>query len=171
MCTAPNQCWAHGATAILALVGLSRRFYCIQAVCPYWLGPCSKHTLPGSACLLFGRALAPPSRCLCTACVLPVHRMHTASTLPCALPVRCHARCLYIRLWATCTSLIPCPMFPLHVFAWSCPQGLGGVRPWRGHGPPFSLRTCSPLKEHYKSFSEFLEETSEWMRRYNRIFI
>ena len=179
MCTAPTQCWAHGAAPMLALKGLSRhphlspshmpsvtharvaRTHCMYAACTVW---------------------ALPLRCLCAALTLPVRymcatcapharcqwaAMRVACALPCALPVRCHARCLCIRLWATCTSLSPCTVFPLHVFAWPCPQGLGGVRPWRGHGPPFSLRTCSPLKEHYKPFSEFLEETSEWLRRYN----
>ena len=176
MCTAPTQCWAHGAAAILALVGLSRRSNCIQAVCLHWLGPCSQHALPGSTCPLFERALALPMRRPHAACTLHARCLCAA----CTLPVRCHARCLgavmrtafvcclYIRLWATCTSLSPCPMFPLHVFAWSCPQGLGGMRPWHGHGPPFSLRTW--LKEHYRPFSEFLEETSKWLRRYNRIF-
>ena len=147
---------------------------------------CSKNSLHVRCLHCLGAALALPVRrphaacalhvcCLCTACTLPVGcharclcaAMRAAHALPCALPVRCHARRLCIRLWATCTSLSPCTVFPLHVFAWPCPQGLGGVRPWRGHGPPFSLRTCSPLKEHYKPFSEFLEETSEWLRRYN----
>ena len=160
---------------MLALKGLSRhphlspshmpsvtharvaRTHCMYSACTVWALP---------LCCLCA-ALALPVRRLHAACVLLVHRMHAACGLPCALPMRCHARRLCIRLWATCTSLSPCTVFPLHVFAWPCPQGLGGVRPWRGHGPPFSLRTCSPLKEHYKLFSEFLEVTSEWLRRYN----
>ena len=124
------------------------------------------------------------AHCLCSAmraacvrpCALPVRGHACLCALPCVplcaamrASVRCHAR-LYIRLWAICTSLILCPMFPLRPFAWPSPQGLSGVRPCRGHGPPFSLKTCSPLKEHYKPFSDFLEETSEWLRRYNRIF-
>ena len=159
------------------------RTHCMYTACTVWALPLH--------CLC--AALTLPVRCMCAACAphacCHCAAMRAACALPCALPVRCHARCLcaamraacvlpcalpvrclYIRLWATCTSLSSCPVFPLHVFALPCPQGLGGVRPWHGLGPPFSLRTCSPFKEHYKPFSEFLEETSKWLRRYNRIF-
>ena len=120
--------------------------------------------LPASACVLPLHCLALPVHCL----ALP----RAACALPCALP------CITLRMLVRCLCPIvgnlhvvePMPLFPLHVFAWSCPQGLGRVRPWRGHGPPFSLKTCSSLKEHFRPFSEFLEETSKWLRRYNRIF-
>ena len=128
--------------------------------------------------------------CLTRLCALPVRGQACLCALPCAPPcaamraagarpsmplcaamrasVRCHAHLcalpcapLCFRLWATCTSLSPCPVFPPRLLARPCPQGLGGVRPWPSHGPPISLRTCSPLKEHFKPFPDFPEETSE----------
>ena len=199
MCTAPTQCWGTWCHSHACPKGSFKasppqsKPYAISDPCP-----CSKNSLHVRCLHCLGAALALPVRRPHSACVLHARCLCAACTLPCALPVRCHARCLcpamhaacalpcaacvlpcalpvcchYIRMWATCMSLSPCPVFPLCPFARSCPQGLGGVRPWRGHGPPFffSLRTCFPLKEHYKPFSEFLEETSEWLRRYNRIF-
>ena len=102
VCTAPTQCWAHGAAPIVALVGLSRRPNCIQVVCPHWLGPCSRHALPGSACPLFERC---PWRCLCADRALPCaayKRLCATAALSCAAlrylctaphtPMRCLAR-------------------------------------------------------------------------------
>ena len=149
--------------------------------------PVRSHALP---CPPLCTALRASVRCLCAAkhasvrcharlralpCALPVRGQACLCALPCAPPcaamrasVRCHARLcalpcapLCFRLWATCTSLSPCPVFPPRLLARPCPQGLGGVRPWPSHGPPISLRTCSPLKEHFKPFPDFPEETSE----------
>ena len=145
---------------------------CLDAACTLFERClCATSALP---CAALHRLQAPVCyrctvlRCMCTALHCPAH----ARASPCACP------CIALRMLVRCLCPIvgnlhvvePMPLFPLHVFAWSCPQGLGGVRPWSGHGPPFSLKTCSPLKEHFKPFSEFLEETSKWLRRYNGIF-
>ena len=130
---------------------------------------------PASACALPLYCLARP----CAACALPCTAPRTPMhCLACARASPCARSCITLGMLVRYLCPIvgnlhvvePMPLFPLHVFAWPCPQGLGGVRPWHGHGPPFSLRTCSPLKEHFRPFSEFLEETSKWLRRYNRIF-
>ena len=115
MCTTPTQCWAHGAARpapMLALEGLSRHPHLSPSHMPsvthahvarthYLYTACTVWALPCAAC-------APPSRCLCATCALPV------LCLCAAMSASVH--CLYIRLWATCTSLSPCPMFPLHPF-------------------------------------------------------
>ena len=153
---------------------------CLDAACPLfercpWRCLCAARALPCTACELLCATTAlscTALRCLCTALRCPAHACARSRASPCARP------CITLRMLVRCLCPIVgnlhvvelMPLFPLHVFAWPCPQGLGGVRPWRGHGPPFSLRTCSPLKEHFSSFSEFLEETSKWLRRYNRIF-
>ena len=147
----------------------------LDAACPLfercpWRCLCAARALPYTAlrCL---RALVcyrcTVLCCLCTALRCLAH----ACTLPCARP------CITLRMLVRCFCPIvgnlhvvePMPLFPLHVFSWSCPQGLGRVRPWRGHGPHFPSGHAS-LKEHFRPFSEFLEETSKWLRRYNIIF-
>ena len=149
---------------------------CLDVSCPLfercpWCYLCTARALPCAVCkrLCATTALSYAAlRCLCTALRCPT----LAYALPCTRS--CIALCMlvhYLYLIVGNRHVVePMPLFPLHVFAWLCPQGLGGVRPWHGHCPPFSLKTCSPLKEHFRPFSEFLEETSEWLRRYNRIF-
>ena len=157
--------------------------YCLGAALA--LPVCRPHAACALHVRCLCAACALPMRRMHATNVLPYATIRAAYALPCTLPVRCHARCLCaamraacalpcmllcaamrafvrchahlcFRLWVTCTSLSPCLVFPPRPFARPCPQGLGGVRPWRGHGPPFSLRTCSPLKEHYKPFQNFL---------------
>ena len=161
----PHLSLSHMPSVTLARLA---RTHCMYAACTVWALPLRY------LCV----ALTLLVRCLCPAFTLPVRFLCAAMRAACAL--QCMALCAAMHGSVRCHTrlcALPCaPLFPtvgnMHVFepvsrvptASVCrpyPQGLGGVHPWRGHGPPFSLRTCSTLKEHYKPFPEFFEETSE----------
>ena len=115
MCTAPTQCWAHGAAPMLAREGLSRHPYlnpshmpsvthahvartqCLYTACTVWALPCA--------------ACAPPSRCLCAACALPMLCLCAAMRTS----MRCRARLCALPLYSTVDNmhvLEPMPHVP-----------------------------------------------------------
>ena len=108
------------------------------------------------------------------ACVLPC----AAYALPCAA---CPCLCSTLRLLrgpVCCLCLTvgdmhvlePMPLLPTTYVCPTVPQRLGRGAPMAWPWPPFSFTTRSPLKEHFRPFSKILEETSNWLRRYNGIF-
>ena len=163
MCTAPTQCWAHGAAPMLTLKGLSRhpylspshmpsvtharvaRTHCMYSACTVWALSlcclCAALTLP-VRCMLPVRRMHAAMRCLCAT-------MRAACALPCTLPPYPTVGNMHV--------LEPVPRVPTACLCLAVPPRPRWGAPMAWPWPPFFPQDMlPPLKSNISRFQNFL---------------